>query len=69
VRRFALPVPADANGRRSVLTRMAGVAMTAVRASSVAAGDQVVVIGLGLVGNFAALLDVAGPDWTVGAKA
>ncbi len=63
VRRFALPVPTDADGRRAVLTRMAGVAITAVRASSVAAGDQVVVIGLGLVGNFAAqLMRLSGAD-------
>ena len=63
VRRFALPVPPEADGRRAVLTRMAGVAITAVRASSVAAGDQVVVIGLGLVGNFAAqLMRLSGAD-------
>jgi len=68
LRRFFLPVPAEADGRRAVFTRMAGVAITAVRASSVAAGDRVVVIGLGLVGNFAAQLmqrsgaDVLGVD-------
>ncbi|MGH2458860.1 MAG: zinc-binding dehydrogenase, partial [Chloroflexota bacterium] len=63
VRRFALPVPRNADGRRVVLTRMAGVAITAVRASSVAAGDRVVVIGLGLVGNFAAqLMQLSGAD-------
>jgi threonine dehydrogenase-like Zn-dependent dehydrogenase len=63
VRRFALPVPAEADGRRAVVTRMAGVAITAIRASSVAAGDQVVVIGLGLVGNFAAqLMRLSGAD-------
>jgi 2-desacetyl-2-hydroxyethyl bacteriochlorophyllide A dehydrogenase len=56
VRRFALLVPREADGRRAVVTRMAGVAITAVRSSSVAAGDRVVVIGLGLVGNFAAQL-------------
>lgn len=63
VRRFALPVPREADGRRAVFTRMAGVAITAVRSSSVAAGDQVVVIGLGLVGNFAAqLMRLSGAD-------
>jgi 2-desacetyl-2-hydroxyethyl bacteriochlorophyllide A dehydrogenase len=62
-RRFALPVPREADGRRAVFTRMAGVAITAIRSSSVAAGDQVVVIGLGLVGNFAAqLMRLAGAD-------
>ncbi|HEX5416194.1 MAG TPA: zinc-binding alcohol dehydrogenase, partial [Chloroflexota bacterium] len=63
LRRFFLPVPPDAAGRRAVFTRMAGVAITAVRASSVAAGDRVVVIGMGLVGNFAAqLLRLSGAD-------
>jgi 2-desacetyl-2-hydroxyethyl bacteriochlorophyllide A dehydrogenase len=55
-RRFALRVPPKVDGRRAVCTRMAGVAITAVRSSSVAAGDRVVVIGLGLVGNLAAQL-------------
>jgi 2-desacetyl-2-hydroxyethyl bacteriochlorophyllide A dehydrogenase len=54
--RFALPVPADADGRRAVFTRMAGVAITALRASSAGAGDTVAVLGLGLVGNLAAQL-------------
>jgi 2-desacetyl-2-hydroxyethyl bacteriochlorophyllide A dehydrogenase len=63
VRRFALPVPSEIDGRLAVFTRMAGVAITALRASSVAAGDQVVVIGLGLVGNLAAqLMRLAGAD-------
>src|SRR3954468_9743458 len=61
--RFALAVPADADGTRAVFTRMAGVAVTALRASSVAAGDTVAVIGLGLVGNLAAqLFQIAGAD-------
>ena len=55
-RAFALPVPRDMDGRRAVATRMAGVAITALRSSTVQAGDRVVVIGLGLVGNFAAQL-------------
>jgi 2-desacetyl-2-hydroxyethyl bacteriochlorophyllide A dehydrogenase len=54
--RFAMPVPADADGPRVVFTRMAGVAITALRASSASAGDTVAVIGLGLVGNLAAQL-------------
>jgi 2-desacetyl-2-hydroxyethyl bacteriochlorophyllide A dehydrogenase len=54
--RFALPVPAGADGRRVVFTRMAGVAITALRASSAGAGDTVAVVGLGLVGNLAAQL-------------
>ncbi len=63
VRRFALPVPKDVDPRKAVLTRMASVSITAVRASSVAAGDRVVVIGLGLVGNFAAqIMQIAGAD-------
>jgi 2-desacetyl-2-hydroxyethyl bacteriochlorophyllide A dehydrogenase len=63
VKRFALPVPRDADGTRVVFTRMAGVAITALRASSATAGDKVAVIGLGLVGNFAAqLLHLAGCD-------
>lgn len=53
---FALPVPRELDGRRAVLTRMAGVAITALRSSSVQPGDRVAVIGLGLVGNLAAQL-------------
>jgi len=61
--RFALPVPAEADGTRIVFTRMAGVAMTALRASSACAGDTVAIIGLGLVGNLAAqLFQIAGCD-------
>ena len=56
LRRFALPVPKEMDGRRAVATRMAGVSITALRSSSVQPGDRVVVIGLGLVGNFAAQL-------------
>jgi threonine dehydrogenase-like Zn-dependent dehydrogenase len=51
----------DVPGPRAVGTRMAGVAITALRSSTVQAGDRVVVIGLGLVGNFAAqLFQIAG---------
>jgi 2-desacetyl-2-hydroxyethyl bacteriochlorophyllide A dehydrogenase len=63
VARFALPVPAAADGRQAVFTRMAGVAITALRASSFAAGETVAVIGLGLVGNLAAqLFQLAGAE-------
>ena len=56
VERFALQVTRSVPGKRAVATRMAGVSITALRSSSVKAGDRVVVIGLGLVGNFAAQL-------------
>ena len=60
-RPFALPVPPEMDGRLAVATRMAGVSITALRSSSVQPGDRVVVIGLGLVGNFAAqLFQIAG---------
>jgi 2-desacetyl-2-hydroxyethyl bacteriochlorophyllide A dehydrogenase len=54
--RFALKMPPELDGRRGVFTRMAGVAITALRRAHAAAGDTVMVIGLGLVGNFAAQL-------------
>jgi threonine dehydrogenase-like Zn-dependent dehydrogenase len=56
VGRFVLSVPSEIPGQRAVVTRMAGVSITALRSSSVQPGDRVVVIGLGLVGNFAAQL-------------
>jgi 2-desacetyl-2-hydroxyethyl bacteriochlorophyllide A dehydrogenase len=60
---FALPVPEDADGKRVVFTRMVGVAMTSVRSASVSVGDSVLVVGMGLVGNFAAqLFQIAGAD-------
>jgi threonine dehydrogenase-like Zn-dependent dehydrogenase len=63
VRRFHLKIPATVDARRAVCTRMAGVAITALRSSSVSPGDHVVVIGLGLVGNLAAqLLQLAGAE-------
>ena len=61
--RFAMPVSKEADGRQVVFTRMAGVAITALRASTASAGDKVAVIGLGLVGNLAAqLFQLAGCD-------
>lgn len=55
-KRLALPVPKEADGKRVVFTRMAGVSISALRSSSVQPGDAVLVIGMGLVGNFAAQL-------------
>ena len=61
--RFALPVPRDAPGEHMVFARMAGVGISALRSSSVQPGDTVLVIGMGLVGNFAAqLFRLAGAD-------
>jgi len=61
--RMALPVPEDVEGEKLVFARMAGVSISSLRSSSVQAGDTVVVIGQGLVGNFAAqLFDIAGAD-------
>ena len=61
--RFALPTPKDAAGEKIVYARMAGVSITALRSSSVQPGDTVLVIGLGLVGNFAAqLFQMAGAE-------
>ncbi len=61
--RLALPVPEGVPGERLVFARMAGVSITALRSSSVQPGDTVVVIGMGLVGNFAAqLFRLAGAD-------
>ena len=54
--RMALPAPKDAEGERLVFARMAGVSISALRSSSVQPGDTVLVIGMGLVGNFAAQL-------------
>jgi 2-desacetyl-2-hydroxyethyl bacteriochlorophyllide A dehydrogenase len=54
--RFCLKAPSELDGKKSVFTRMAGVAITALRSASVSPGDKVIVIGLGLVGNFAAQL-------------
>ena len=54
--RMALPVSREAEGKHLVLSRMAGVSISALRSSAVQPGDTVVVIGMGLVGNFAAQL-------------
>jgi NADPH:quinone reductase-like Zn-dependent oxidoreductase len=55
--RTVFPLEEDDDPLRLVLVRMASVAITALRLSRVAAaGKAVAVIGLGLVGNFAAQL-------------
>ena len=61
--RMALPLPQGLDGRRAVFARMAGVSMSALRSSTVQAGDTALVVGMGLVGNFAAqILRLAGAD-------
>lgn len=62
-RRMALPVPEEADGKRLAFARMAGVSIGALRSSTVQPGDTVLVIGMGLVGNFAAqLFNMAGAE-------
>lgn len=51
-----LKVPKNLSPAMAVFTRMASIAMTAIRQSSIQLGDFVLVSGLGLVGNFAAQL-------------
>lgn len=61
--RFVFPIPESMPSRDAVFARIAGVGMTALRAAEVAAGDRVVVLGLGLVGNLTAqLLQLAGAE-------
>ena len=61
--RCALPVPEDVAGEKMVFARMAGVSISALRSSTVQPGDTALVIGQGLVGNFAAqLFQLAGAD-------
>jgi len=61
-RRMVLPMP-DGPGQHLAFTRMAGVSISALRSSTVQPGDTVLVIGAGLVGNFAAqLFRLAGAD-------
>jgi threonine dehydrogenase-like Zn-dependent dehydrogenase len=63
--RFCLRVPPELalDGRRAVFVRLVGVAATALRMASASPGDKVVVIGLGMVGNFAAqLFQLGGAD-------
>ena len=61
--RMVLPVSREAAGEHLVFARMVGVSISALRSSSVQPGDTVVVIGMGLVGNFAAqLFQLAGAE-------
>ncbi len=53
---FYLKIPADIDLKLIPLTRFATIALTSLRVSSVSSGDIVVVIGSGLVGNFASQL-------------
>ena len=55
-RTLCLKLPADIDEEDSLLARMATIAMTALRVSDGELGDNVAVIGLGLVGNMAAQL-------------
>lgn len=50
------PLPASVNRQHAVFTRMAAVAMTALRVEPSELGDWIAIQGLGLVGNFAAQL-------------
>lgn len=65
---LAIKVPEGLDPIHAVFARMANIAITAPRVSSAELGDKVAVIGLGLVGNFAAQLfrlsgcDVIGID-------
>ena len=51
-----LPVPDGIGGEVAAMTRLATVALTSIRVSSIEAGDFVAVAGLGPVGNLAAQL-------------
>jgi 2-desacetyl-2-hydroxyethyl bacteriochlorophyllide A dehydrogenase len=53
---FVLKVPDGIDLKLVPLTRLATVAFTAIRVSDIELGDDVAVVGLGLVGNFAAQL-------------
>lgn len=62
-RRMVMSVSRDAPGEQLVFARMAGVSIAALRSSSVQPGDKVLVVGGGLVGNFASqLFRLAGAD-------
>jgi len=53
---YAQKIPEGLDPKIAVLTRMAGVSITAIMASDTKIGDTVAVCGLGLVGNLAAQL-------------
>jgi 2-desacetyl-2-hydroxyethyl bacteriochlorophyllide A dehydrogenase len=54
--RLIAPLPAGIEEKLAPFARMASVSITALRVSEAALGDHVAVLGLGLVGNFAAQL-------------
>ena len=56
-------IPEDLPSEKAVFARMAAVSITALRVADAELGDKVAVMGLGLVGNFAAqLFTLAGCD-------
>jgi len=55
-RTICLKLPADIDEKDSLFARMATIAMTALRVSDGELGDNVAVLGLGVVGNMAAQL-------------
>jgi len=55
-RTICLKVPEGLDEKRALFTRISTIAMTALRVSSGELGDNVAVMGLGLVGNIAAQL-------------
>jgi threonine dehydrogenase-like Zn-dependent dehydrogenase len=58
---LCLPVPEGLSSTHATFARMAVVSMTTLRTTTARLGDQVAVIGLGLVGNLAAqLCQIAG---------
>jgi len=60
---MCLKIPDGLDSKKAVFTRMAMVSATALRRASLSAGDKMVVIGAGLVGNFAAqMFTLAGAD-------
>ena len=62
-RTICLKLPTDVVAEDSLFARAATIAMTALRVSSGELGDNVAVVGLGLVGNMAAqLFTLAGMD-------
>lgn len=60
---FLTKVPASLDPLKAVFARIADVSMSAIRQAELGMGDSVLVIGLGMVGNFAAqLFQLAGAD-------
>jgi len=58
---ICLKIPEDLDEKEALFARMATIAMTALRVSNGELGDNVAVLGLGLVGNMAAqLFNLAG---------